>query len=114
MLITSALPYCNNLPHLGTLIGCVLSADAFARYSRLRGYNTIYICGTDEHGTTTEVKAIEEHTTPEAICQKYYLLHKDVYDWFDIDFDHFGRTATPLQHTITQDVFQKLDSLPYM
>ena len=32
VLITSALPYVNNVPHLGNIIGCVLSADVFARY----------------------------------------------------------------------------------
>jgi len=32
VLITSALPYVNNVPHLGNLIGCVLSADVFSRY----------------------------------------------------------------------------------
>jgi len=32
LLITSALPYVNNVPHLGNIIGCVLSADVFARY----------------------------------------------------------------------------------
>jgi methionyl-tRNA synthetase len=64
ILITSALPYVNNVPHLGNLIGCVLSADVYARYCRLRGYNTIYICGTDEYGTATEVKAIQEGMTP--------------------------------------------------
>uniref|UniRef100_UPI00398EC651 methionine--tRNA ligase, cytoplasmic-like n=1 Tax=Pristiophorus japonicus TaxID=55135 RepID=UPI00398EC651 len=31
LLITSALPYVNNIPHLGNIIGCVLSADVFAR-----------------------------------------------------------------------------------
>lgn len=31
ILLTSALPYVNNIPHLGNIIGCVLSADAFAR-----------------------------------------------------------------------------------
>ena len=36
ILITSALPYVNNYPHLGNIIGCVLSADVFARYCRLR------------------------------------------------------------------------------
>ena len=41
ILITSALPYVNNVPHLGTLIGCVLSADVFARYSRLKGNQTL-------------------------------------------------------------------------
>ena len=56
ILITSALPYVNNVPHLGNIVGCVLSADVFARYSRLCGYNTLYICGTDEYGTQTETK----------------------------------------------------------
>ena len=32
VLITSALPYVNNVPHLGNIIGCVLSADVYARY----------------------------------------------------------------------------------
>lgn len=57
ILITSALPYVNNVPHLGNIIGCVLSADVFARYARLAGHNCIYVCGTDEYGTTTETKA---------------------------------------------------------
>jgi methionyl-tRNA synthetase len=72
ILITSALPYVNNVPHLGNIIGCVLSADVFARYSRLSGYNTIYVCGTDEYGTATETKAIEEKMTPQEICDKYH------------------------------------------
>lgn len=109
ILITSALPYVNNVPHLGNIIGCnprffypifwlhidficvcsscffywvivlilwlwmvgVLSADVFARYCRLRGYNAIYVCGTDEYGTATETKAMEENCTPKEICDKY-------------------------------------------
>ncbi|XP_027563453.1 methionine--tRNA ligase, cytoplasmic-like [Neopelma chrysocephalum] len=43
VLITSALPYVNNVPHLGNIIGCVLSADTFARYSRLHGWNTLFV-----------------------------------------------------------------------
>ena len=35
VLITSALPYVNNVPHLGNIIGCVLSADVFARWSQV-------------------------------------------------------------------------------
>lgn len=48
----------------------VLSADVFARYCRMRGYNVIYICGTDEYGTATETKAIEEGSSPKEICDK--------------------------------------------
>ncbi|XP_020426000.1 probable methionine--tRNA ligase isoform X1 [Prunus persica] len=108
ILITSALPYVNNIPHLGTIIGCVLSADVFARYCRLRGYNVVYICGTDEYGTATETKAREENCTPQQICDKYYAIHKEVYDWFDICFDEFGRTSTPQQTEVCQSIFKKL------
>lgn len=45
ILITSALPYVNNVPHLGNIIGSVLSADVFARYCRGRGHTTLYIGG---------------------------------------------------------------------
>ena len=31
VLITSALPYVNNVPHLGNIVGSVLSADVFSR-----------------------------------------------------------------------------------
>lgn len=48
ILVTSALPYVNNVPHLGNIIGSVLSAvsaDVFARFARGRGLNTLYIGG---------------------------------------------------------------------
>ena len=101
ILITSALPYVNNVPHLGNIIGCVLSADVYARFVRLMGYNAIYICGTDEYGTATETKAIEAKMTPKQICDKYHKLHKEIYEWFDIDFELFGRTSTPKHTEIT-------------
>ncbi|KAL4915173.1 hypothetical protein BDW62DRAFT_212903 [Aspergillus aurantiobrunneus] len=79
ILITSALPYVNNVPHLGNLIGSVLSADVFARYCRG--------C-TDEYGTTSETRALVEKCTPH--------------------FDIFGRTTSQLQTEITHDIFLKL------
>ena len=108
ILITSALPYVNNVPHLGNIIGSVLSADVFSRYSKARGNPTLFVCGTDEYGTATETKAIEEGVTPQELCEKYYKLHKEVYDWFEIAFDHFGRTPTQEQTDIAQDIFTKL------
>jgi len=108
ILITSALPYVNNVPHLGNIIGCVLSADVYARYCRLRGYNTVYICGTDEYGTATETKALEENCTPQQICDKYHAIHKEVYKWFNISFDEFGRTSSPQQTEVCQAIFMKL------
>jgi len=108
ILVTSALLYVNNVPHLGNIIGCVLSADVFARYSRSRGWNTRFVCGADEHGTTTEAKALEEGLSPQQICDKYYKIHKEIYDWFGISFDVFGRTHTDTHAKITQEIFLKL------
>ncbi|KAM2623900.1 hypothetical protein TB1_030925 [Malus domestica] len=108
ILITSALPYVNNVPHLGNIIGCVLSADVYARYCRLRGYNTLYICGTDEYGTATETKALEEKCSPQEICDKYHAIHRDVYEWCNISFDKFGRTSSPEQTEVCQAIFKKL------
>ncbi|XP_011175606.1 methionine--tRNA ligase, cytoplasmic [Solenopsis invicta] len=114
ILITSALPYVNNVPHLGNIIGCVLSADIFARYCRQRNYNTLYISGTDEYGTATEAKALQEKTTPQAICDKFFDIHNDVYRWFGIGFDYFGRTTTPEQTEIVQAFFLKIKSQGYV
>ncbi len=107
-LITSALPYVNNVPHLGNLIQ-VLSADVFARFCRLRGYETLYVCGTDEYGTATETKALEEGITPRELCDRFHALHCDIYSWFGIAFDKFGRTSTARQTEITQSIFLDLD-----
>ncbi len=108
ILITSALPYVNNVPHLGNIIGCVLSADVFARFCRARGYETLYVCGADEHGTATETKALEEGLTPKQICDKYYKIHKDIYEWFNCSFDIFGRTSTKEHVAIVQNIFKQL------
>jgi methionyl-tRNA synthetase len=107
ILVTSALPYVNNEPHLGNLLP-VLSADVFARYCRMMGKDILYICGTDEHGTTTETIALKEGLSPQAVCDKYHAIHADFYRWLDISFDYFGRTSRPAQHEITQDIFLKL------
>lgn len=74
------------------------------------GYNAIYVCGTDEYGTATETKAIEEGLTPQQICDKYHAIHKKIYEWFDCDTEIFGRTSTPKQTKITQDIFLALQN----
>ena len=112
-LITSALPYVNNIPHLGNLIQ-MLSGDVFARFCRNKGYDTLYICGTDEYGTATETKAIEEKKTPRELCDYYYQEHTKIYDWFHINFDKFGRTSNEQCTEITQALFNDLDKAGYI
>lgn len=69
----------------------------FFRYCRVRGYQSLFVCGTDEYGTATEMKALKEGVSPREICDKFHKLHKDIYEWFNIDFDYFGRTTTQHQ-----------------
>lgn len=56
-LITSALPYVNNNLHIGHLIGCLLPSDVYARFCRAMGRDVLFVCGSDEHGTTSEIGA---------------------------------------------------------
>jgi methionyl-tRNA synthetase len=114
IMITSALLYVNNVPHLGNIIGSILSADVFARYCRIKGLNTLFICGTDEYGTATETKALEEGVTPQEICDKYYKIHKEIYEWFKISCDYFGRTTTEEQTLIAQNIFWSLHKNDYL
>lgn len=107
ILVTSALPYVNNVPHLGNLVGSTLSADVYARYSRLRGNNTVYICGTDMYGSASEIKAIKEGKSPQEVTDYFHKIHKEIYDDFDLDFDYFGKTTTPQHTEIVQDIFNK-------
>ena len=69
--ITSALPYVNGVKHLGNIVGSMLPADAFHRFLDLMDVNNIYICGTDEHGTQTEIAAMQENMNPQKYSDKY-------------------------------------------
>jgi methionyl-tRNA synthetase len=79
------------------LVICFLSIIFDYRYCRLRNYNTSYICGADEYGLATETRALHEKCTPREICDKYFDLHSSIYQWFQLEFDFFGRTSTQKQ-----------------
>ncbi|MDO8628418.1 MAG: methionine--tRNA ligase, partial [Nanoarchaeota archaeon] len=106
-LITSALPYVNSFPHIGNIVGSHLPADIYARYCRLAGYETVFIGGSDEHGTATEIAAEREGITPQQLCDKYFKEHEKVYNWFNISYDNFSRTSKPIHHETTQEFFLK-------
>jgi len=56
----------------------------------------------------TETKALLEKVTSQEICDKYNKIHQEIYEWFDIDFDYFGRTTTDQQTKIAQEIFLDL------
>lgn len=106
--ITAALPFCNSNPHLGNLIGSTLSADIYARVQRKLGHNVMFICGTDDYGSQTEHKALQERLSNKAICDKYRIGHEQIYNWFNLSFDVFGKTSTDTHTAITQQMLTKI------
>jgi methionyl-tRNA synthetase len=108
VLVCCALPYTNAVPHVGNIVGSHLPADIFARYCRLKGYETLFVGGADENGTPTEVAAIELKVTPRRLTDVFYAVHQMIYDWFEISYDNFSRTSLPVHHKTTQDLFLKI------
>ncbi len=108
-LITAALPYINNIPHLGHIVGCHLPADIFARYCRAKGYDTVFVGGTDENGSTSEIAAGKIGVDIQVFADKLYDSHKKIYDWFGISYDIFSRTTKLLHHKTVQDFFTAIN-----
>jgi methionyl-tRNA synthetase len=108
ILITSALPYINGVKHLGNLVGSLLPADVYARFQRARGRETLALCATDEHGSTTELAAAEAGQDVRAFCDAQYALQKRVGDAFGLAWDHFGRSSNPQNHELTQHLARQL------
>ena len=50
--------------HIGHAYTTV-AADAMARYKRMRGFDVMYLTGTDEHGQKIQEKAEEKGVTPQ-------------------------------------------------
>jgi methionyl-tRNA synthetase len=114
VLVCCALPYTNAVPHVGNIVGSHLPADIFARYCRLKGYETLFVGGADENGTPTEVAAIELKVTPKRLTDVFYGVHKMIYEWFEISYDNFSRTSLPIHHRTTQDLFLKIYEKGYV
>ncbi|MGU9963691.1 MAG: methionine--tRNA ligase [Candidatus Halichondribacter symbioticus] len=101
-LITSALPYINGIKHLGNLVGSQLPADVYARFCRATGHEVMFICATDEHGTPAEIAAQNAGQDVAEYCEQMHAKQAELADWFNISFDHFGRSSSPENHRLTQ------------
>jgi len=108
VLVTCALPYVNNIPHIGNIVGSHLPGDIFARACRLAGYDIVFIGGSDEHGTPIEVAAHQLNISPKELCDFYYNVHKEIYSWLNISYDNFSRTSLPIHHETTTEFFKKI------
>ena len=109
-LITSAIPYVNGVKHLGNLIGSLLPADVHARFRRQTGAEVLFICGTDEHGTPTELSAAALNRNVRAYCDEQHAIQANIYRRFGLSFDHFGRSSSPQNRLLTQHFYRRLDA----
>mgnify|MGYP001564758095 CR=1 FL=1 len=108
ILVTAALPYINNIPHLGHIVGSHLPADIFARYCRAKGYDTLFIGGSDDNGTPSEFTAECLGVDINKFCDALNREHEKIYKWFGISYDNFSRTSKEIHHKTAQDFFKKV------
>ena len=113
-LVTSALPYANGPLHIGHIAGAYLPGDIFVRYSRLKGDDIVYICGTDEYGVPITISADKEGKTPQDIVDHFYPIIKDSFEKLGIKFDNFSRTTNPIHTETAQDFFLKFIEKDYL
>lgn len=103
--ITTPIYYVNDVPHIGHAYTTII-ADTMARYYRLKGYETFFLTGTDEHGQKIEEAAKSRGKTPQGYADEISGKFRALWDEFDISYDHFIRT-TDSDHKIgVQKAFQ--------
>jgi methionyl-tRNA synthetase len=108
VLVTSAWPYINVIPHLGNLVGSVLSADVAARYYRLRGDDVIMVSGSDEHGTPIEVEAMKQGVTPKELTDRNHARVAELFRKWGASFDNYTRTESLVHKEFVQETLMKI------
>jgi methionyl-tRNA synthetase len=108
VLITSALPYANGPLHFGHIAGAYLPADCYARFQRLKGSDTLYICGSDEYGVAITLSAEMAGRSPKEHVDLFHKINKDFFDRLHISFDHYSRTTWPGHVSVVQEFFLDL------
>jgi methionyl-tRNA synthetase len=108
VLITSAWPYINVTPHLGNLVGSILSADVAARYYRLQGEDVIMVSGSDEHGTPIEVEAIKQGIPPKELTDRNHAFVSELFKKWNISYDNYTRTESPIHKQFVQNLLMKI------
>ena len=105
--VTTPIYYVNDVPHIGHAYTTII-ADTMARYYRLKGYDTFFLTGTDEHGQKIEEAAKSRSRTPKEYADEISGKFKSLWDEFDISYDKFIRT-TDIEHKKgVQKAFEKM------
>ena len=105
--ITTPIYYPSGRLHIGHAYTTV-AGDAMARYKRLRGYDVMFLAGTDEHGQKIEQKAEAKGMTPIAYVDAMVAQIKQLWKKLDISYDDFIRTTQKRHTEVVQKIFEKL------
>ena len=107
ILIGGAWPYANSDMHLGHVAG-LISGDILARYFRLKGYNVMYVSGTDCHGTPITERAKKEKKNPREIAEYYHERDKETLEKFRFSYDLYTKTETDFHKKAVMEMFKKM------
>jgi methionyl-tRNA synthetase len=105
--ITTPIYYPSGEPHIGHAY-CTVAADVVARYKRLKGFDVMFLTGTDEHGQKIETVAKENNLTPKAYVDLVSLRFKKLWRALGITNDRFIRTTNDFHKKAVQRIFTKL------
>lgn len=111
--ITTPIYYPSGNPHIGhcyTTVAC----DTIARYKRARGYDVLFLTGTDEHGQKIETKAKEKGIAPKQYVDEIVENFKKLWEFMDVDYDRFIRTTDPYHVKTVQKIFRTLYEKGYI
>jgi len=105
--ITTPIYYPSGKLHIGHSYTTV-AADTIARYKRLKGYDVMFLTGTDEHGQKIQRKAEEKGVTPKHYVDDIVEGIKDLWKLMKITNDRFIRTTDQYHKETVQKIFKKL------
>ncbi|MEM4463803.1 MAG: methionine--tRNA ligase, partial [Fervidicoccaceae archaeon] len=113
-IVCSAWPYVNNVPHLGTMIGSLLSGDVYNRYLKLKGEESLYVSGSDEHGSPIEVEARKRGVDPKILTDAMHAYVSDLIGKWEIEFSNYTRTHNQVHIEFVRNFMTKLYQLGYL
>jgi len=90
--ITTPIYYVNGEAHIGHAYTTFI-ADTMARYERLKGEDTFFLTGTDEHGQKIEESAAKVGKPTQQFADEISATFKNLWDEFEISYDKFIRTT---------------------
>ena len=107
--ITTPIYYVNDIPHIGHAYTTLL-ADMLKRYQKLKGMEVFMLTGTDEHGQKIEQSAKNKNQSPQDYVDSISLKFKDLWTYFNIDYDRFIRTTESKHKMSVQKAFEKMQA----